>query len=251
VFTGIRQFELADDQTGDRVPLAVMYPTTTPPPGQDRPGLSPDELSNDAPIAPGKFLLAVISHGSGGSHLVYRTLASHLASSGCVVALPGHPRNRNDCRLEGILDCLQSRPRSFSLAIDAVVADSKLGPQVWRDRVTAIGHSAGAYTALAAAADARVKAVVLMSPATPWFFGEGALAGVNVPILMVTSEHHPRTAPWHAEVLARALPMPSLLSFKHVPNGSRESVQREMGEQIYSFLRDELIRVRPVGLQLP
>jgi predicted dienelactone hydrolase len=251
VFTGIRQFELADDQTGDRVPLAVMYPTTTPP-AQDKPGSSSDQLSPNAPIAPGKFLLVAISPGNGGSHAICRTVAAHLASIGCVVALPDHPRKgRNDGRLEGILDCLQSGPRSISLAIDAVVSDSKLGPQVWRDRVTAIGDSTGAYTALAAASDARVQAIVVLSPATPWFFGESVLAGVNVPVLMLTGEHEPRTAPWHVEVLARALPSPSLLSFKNLPNADRSSVQREMGEQIYSFLRDELIRVRPVGLQRP
>src|SRR5688572_4857171 len=78
VFTGIRQFELADDQTGDRVPLGVMYPTTTPP-AQDKPGSFSDQLSPNAPVAPGKFLLVAISPGNGGSHPICRTVAAHLA----------------------------------------------------------------------------------------------------------------------------------------------------------------------------
>jgi predicted dienelactone hydrolase len=256
VFTGIRQFELTDGYTAERFPLMVMYPTTTPP-TQVKLGPYTEPLSPDAPIAAGKHLLVAISHGCGGSHLAYRTLASQLACSGCVVAMPGHPGNsRNDNRLEGTLAKLQARPRSISLAIDWVVADSMFGPQVSRDTAAVIGHSMGSYTALAAAGgvprfppelgnaveaqgDARVKAVVLLAPATPWFFAEGALAGVKVPVLMLTAEHDPYTSPWHAEVVARGLPDPSLLRHRRVPNAGRE-----LSEQILSFLRETLARVR-------
>jgi predicted dienelactone hydrolase len=288
VFTGIRQFELIDGHTGDRIPMAAMYPTTTLP-TQVKLGPYTEQLSPDAPVAAGKHLLIAISHGSGGSHLAYRTLASHLACSGCVVALPEHPgNNRNDNRLEGTLENLQARPRSISLAIDAVMADPMFAPHVSRDTAAVIGHSMGGYTALAAAGgvprfppesgnvvdvqgDDRVKAVVLMAPATPWFFAEGALAGVNVPVLMFTAEHDPYTSPWHAEVVARGLPDPSLLTHRRVPNAGhfsflspyplalrtpgflpatdpegfdREKFQRDLGEQILSFLRDALARVR-------
>jgi predicted dienelactone hydrolase len=254
VFTGIRQFELTDGHTAERFPMLAMYPTATPP-TQVKLGPYTEPLSPDAPIAAGKHLLVAISHGSGGSHLAYRTLASQLACNGCVVAMPGHPGiNRNDNRLEGTLENLKGRPRSISLAIDLIVADPMFGPHVSRDSAAVIGHSMGGYTALAAAGgvprfpsewgnpvevqgDARVKAVVLMAPATPWFFAEGALAGVKVPVLMFTPEHDPCTSTWYAEVVARGLPDPSLL--RRVPNAGRE-----LSEQILSFLRETLARVR-------
>jgi predicted dienelactone hydrolase len=253
VFAGIRKFELTDGVTTERFAMVAMYPTITPP----TPGSVTEQFSPDAPIAAGKHLLVVISHGSGGSHLPYRTLASHLACSGCVVALPAHPgKNRDDNRLEGTLENLQGKPRSISLAIDAVTADPMFGPHVSRDTAAVIGHSMGGYTALAAAGgvprlspgsgfvdlqgDPRVKAVVLMAPATPWFFAESSLSGVRVPVLMLTSEHDPHASPWHVEVVARALPDSSLFTHRRVPNAG----QRDLGEQIVSFLRDKLARVR-------
>jgi predicted dienelactone hydrolase len=256
VFTGIRKFELTDGLSTERFPMMALYPTITPP-TPVKLGPFTEQLSPDAPIATGKHLLVAISHGSGGSHLAYRTLASHLACSGCVVALPEHPGNRDDNRLEGTLENLRGKPRSISLAIDAVTADPMFGPHVSRDTAAVIGHSMGGYTALAAAGgvprcspesgnvvdvhgDPRVKAVVLMAPATPWFFAEGSLSGVRVPVLMFTAEHDPHSSPWHAEVVARALPDPSLLTHRRVPN----AVQRDLGEQIVSFLRDTLARVR-------
>ncbi len=257
MFTGIRNFELTDGLTTERFPMVVMYPTITPP-TPVKLGPFTEQLSPEAPIAPGKHLLVAISHGSGGSHLAYRTLASHLACSGCVVALPEHPgNNRDDNRLEGTLENLRGKPRSISLAIDAVTEDPMFGPHVSRDTAAVIGNSMGGYTALAAAGgvsrfpnesgkvvglhgDPRVKAVVLMAPATPWFFAEGSLSGVRVPVLMLTAESDPHSSPWHAEVVARGLPDPSLLTHRRVPNAG----QRDLGEQIVSFLREKLARVR-------
>ena len=63
--------------------------------------------------------MILISHGSGGSHLVYRTLAHHLARNGFIVGMPEHPfNNRNNNTLEGTVENLINRPRHIRTAID-------------------------------------------------------------------------------------------------------------------------------------
>jgi predicted dienelactone hydrolase len=79
----------------------------------------------------------------------------------------------------------------------------------------------GGYTALAVAGgnpsepsgapifvqrDERVTHVVLLAPATPWFQGEGALASVDVPILLFSGAQDDITPLWHAEVVLNGLP---------------------------------------------
>lgn len=87
----------------------------------------------------------IISHGTGGSHLLYRTLAAHLARDGFVVGLPEHPRNNNE--LAGTHTILPDRPRQIRAAIDWAYADRALGLCIAPDSVAVIGHSLGGYTA--------------------------------------------------------------------------------------------------------
>ena len=47
----------------------------------------------DGKMVNDKFPLVVISHGGGGSHLLYRVVAKHLAQNGYVVAMPEHHGN--------------------------------------------------------------------------------------------------------------------------------------------------------------
>ncbi len=281
MFAGIRHFELAGEHSAARSPMVVLYPTTAMPvPVKVGPYL--EELSADARMASGQHLLAIISHGSGGSHLAYLTLAADLARNGFVVALPEHPgNNRNDNRLGEGLENLRNRPRHIRLAIDAVLADAQIGPHVGKDSVAMIGHSMGGYTALAVAGgvprfppgsnqvvdvevDPRVKALVLMAPATPWYLTEGSLARVTVPILMFTAEHDPYTPPWQSEIVSRGIPDASLLSHRRVANAGhfsflspfpaamcvpgflpavdpegfdRAAFQSELGEEVRLFLR--------------
>ena len=98
ITAGCRTVQLFDDELGLNFPLLVLYPSRSPEhPERLGPYLLPVAL--DAPIDAGTFPLVLISHGSGGSHLAYRTLAAHLARHGFVVAIPDHPRNnRNNNR---------------------------------------------------------------------------------------------------------------------------------------------------------
>jgi predicted dienelactone hydrolase len=224
---GLRTLTLPGlDSAAARVP--VLYPTDA---SAEPVPLGPYELdlAPGAPVRPGRAPLVVVSHGTGGTPLVYRGLAADLARAGFLVALPTHPGNsRDDDSLAGTAENLAARPRHLRRVVDAVLADDVVGR--WAGPVAVVGHSMGGCTALAAAGgrptafphetpersprpvdvepDERVRALVLLAPATAWFAAEGALAGVGVPVLVLTAEHDPYTPRWHGDVVVRGVAGP-------------------------------------------
>ncbi|GAB3873052.1 hypothetical protein GCM10028824_24190 [Hymenobacter segetis] len=215
-FVGCRTLEIADAALGLTFPLLVLYPTGTP--GQPEPiGPYSLEVAFDAPIEPGPFPLVLISHGTGGTPLTHRLLAHFLARHGFVVGLPRHHANhRDDNSWHNTPDNLVARPRHLSLAIDALVAE--FGAALRPDWVALIGHSLGGYTALAlaggqpgtvtepsqlipATSDARVRALVLLAPATVWYRAAEALREVRVPILLMMGEKDEWTPDFHAQIV--------------------------------------------------
>jgi predicted dienelactone hydrolase len=106
-------------------------------------------VAQNAPVAAGAFGLIVVSHGAGGMALLHRDLAMALASQGYVVAAPTHPRGTgNDISGVGVW---VGRPKQVSRVIDTVLEDGTLGSHIERQRIGVVGHSNGAYTALAVA----------------------------------------------------------------------------------------------------
>jgi predicted dienelactone hydrolase len=236
---GCRALELWDDVQGASIALWLLYPTRSleqlEPFGPFR-----MRLALNATVEGEELPLVVISHGSGGTPWTHRDLAAHLARSGFLVALLQHPGNhRGDDSLQGKVANLQHRPRHVRLAIDAVLGDEIVGKHASPRGVALIGHSMGGYTALAVAGgepsafawetpdgtagpvsvehDPRVRALVLLAPATAWFMAEGALAGVQVPVLMRTGEKDTLTDPFHARVVELGL-APALLDHQRVPS---------------------------------
>lgn len=238
MFAGFQQLSIHDAAQGAAIPVLVFYPTELP---ATTATLGPYqfEVSPDAPVAPGSYPIAVISHGSGGTHILYRTIAMHLAKNGYVVAVPEHPgNNRLDNSLYGTVDNLVNRPRHVRLVIDALIADAELGTAVEKDKAAVIGHSMGGYTALAVAGgtpwskegkpvavetDARVRAIVLLAPATAWYQPENALQRVKVPILMITGEHDDVTPQWHADLVLDRVPERGSVHFRVVENAGHFS----------------------------
>lgn len=224
---GCRTVEAAGPDGHGTFPVKFLYPTMAA--GQsERFGPYALDVAMEATVEGGDLLLAAISHGHGGTALVYRGLALHLARAGFVVAMPDHPgNNRNDNSLAGTSLNLENRPRHIRAVLDAAFADPVLGRHLLPGVVGLIGHSLGGYTALAAAGgrptafahetangeacpvpvvpDGRVKALVLLAPATVWFMADGALADVSTPILMLTAEHDAHTPEIHARI-ARGVP---------------------------------------------
>jgi len=159
----------------------------------------------EAPPAPGRFSLVLISHGSGGAPLLYRTLSLLLARSGYLVALPRHPGNSlGDNDLAQSVDTLRNRPAQLVALMDALWRDPTFGVAIADEPVIAVGHSMGGYTALcvadgqpwtrsreplAVAHDSRIGALVLLAPACGPFLAPGALAAVTAPVLALTAQH--------------------------------------------------------------
>ena len=235
---GFRTFEIP-------FPTLVLYPTSSP----ERPetlGLYELSVAKNAPIADGQFPLVAISHGSGGSPWSHRTLAAHLARNGFVVAMPEHPgNNRNNNDLLDTVDNLTNRPRHIRTVIDWAYSSDAFGSHLMHDAVAVIGHSMGGYTALALAGgipssfprespdrqprridvdpDPRVKALVLMTPATPWFMAAGALSGVRLPILLWTGEKDDITPEFHADLVKAGVPEKALVEHRIVANAGHFS----------------------------
>lgn len=148
---GCQTFELLDEPASRPVRGLVLYPSASP---KRDVTLGPYTLSvaMEAPVAAGCWPLVAVSHGSGGSHLVYRNLAAHLARHGFVVVMAEHPGdNRNDRSLAGTVVNLEGRPRHLRQLADWAFANRTLGPALWSGGIAIVGHSMGGYTALAAA----------------------------------------------------------------------------------------------------
>lgn len=237
LYPGYRQLSVTDTTQGAPIPVLVFYPTDTP---VTTATLGPYqfEVSPEAPASAGRFPLVLISHGSGGTHILYRTIAIHLARHGYMVAIPEHPgNNRIDNSLYGTVDNLVNRPRHVRLVLDAVLADMELAASAEADNAAMIGHSMGGYTALAVAGglpskdgnpvevetDARIKALVLLAPATAWYQAAEALRRVDLPMLLLTGEHDDITPQWHADLVLSGVADRQRVDFRVIENAGHFS----------------------------
>jgi len=131
-----------------KVPVAVWYPSPAATTDWDA-GPYRLHATRDAPVAPGRHALIVLSHGSGGSELGHADLAEALARAGYIVAAPRHlgdsydqPQGRgSDVQLTG-------RPWQTVATLDAVLADVRFAPALDAQRIGVAGFSAGGYTTL-------------------------------------------------------------------------------------------------------
>jgi predicted dienelactone hydrolase len=191
------------------IPLLLFYPTTEP----EKPeAVGPFALNvaRGATPLPGPHPLILISHGTGGTPLSHRELAYHLAARGFVVAVPEHPHdNRRDTSWAERIELLAERPRDLKRTADWLFTHEPFTSILVPDAFAVIGHSIGAYSGIALAGgvptslphqsvdrqarrieierDARIKALVLLAPATPWFRVRGSLEAITAPILMIAS----------------------------------------------------------------
>lgn len=240
-FAGCCTIELVEEATGVNFPMLVLYPSFEPE-RVERIGPYKLNVAVNGALRDGQFPLVLISHGGGGSHLVYRTLARYLARNGFIVGMPEHPfNNRNDNSRFGTVENLAKRPTHIRSAIDWFFTSEKFAPHLRNEDVFVIGHSMGGYTALAAAGglptsmakesldgleqivvispDSRIKALVLLAPAAVWFRAPGALSGVDLPILMLIGEKD-EIAPFsfHGQLILNGLPDRSKIEHRIIEN---------------------------------
>lgn len=219
--SGLRHLPIPDPVFGGTFPAIVQYPTNV--------AMTPTtigpfswEATTDAPLAPGRFPVCVISHGAGGSHVLYRALATHLACSGYLVICPEHPKdNRNDSSLSYTDDSVSNRPIHLIATLDTLLGHAQFGPAADPKRVGIVGHSMGGCAALVLAGgqpwsrartpipvrtEPRFRAAVVLAPATGYFLGPGALDRVAIPLLVLAGEHDAITPPDGIQTALRALP---------------------------------------------
>nr|WP_294895577.1 alpha/beta fold hydrolase [uncultured Pedobacter sp.] len=236
IFVGSKQLTIKDEIKNISFPVLVHYPTNE----VSRPvsfGPYTMNVSPDAEIIDRNFPLIIISHGNGGSHLLYRTISTLLAKNGYIVAMLEHyGNNRNNNTLENTTENLETRPRHVSLTIDFLLSDNWFNENIAQNKIGVIGHSMGGYTALALAGgvprtkegvvievvpDFRIKAIVLLAPGAGWFMN--SLEKVTIPILMFTAEHDPITPKWNGEIVLNDVPDKSKVIFNEVENAGHFS----------------------------
>ncbi len=227
-YVGYKKIDVEFKSTGEQFPVALVYPSDTPS-KQVKFGPFEMELSIGGKFADGKFPLVIISHGSGGTNLGYRSIAFALVKNGFVVGMPLHPKNNfKDNEAEGTVSNWKNRPRHISASIDAILSSRRMSASIDADKIAVVGHSAGAYTALAVAGgvadtthiielclsspqinepfcglvkenkiekakienshDKRIKAIVLMAPVGILFNSEDSLKDVDIPALLLRAE---------------------------------------------------------------
>jgi predicted dienelactone hydrolase len=193
----------------------------------------------DGKIAHGRFPFVLISHGGGGSHLLYRIVAQYLSQNGYIVAMVEHyGNNRKDNSLEGNNKNLTLRTRHIQLVIDTLLSDHEFKVHIDSQNIFMIGHSMGGCTALAIAGavpwsvdkvqievthDERVKALVLFAPAAAWYQHPDSFSNVDVPIVVFSAEHDTITPHWQAELIKKNVKNPALVDLRIVKNAGHLS----------------------------
>ncbi|MBC7920562.1 MAG: alpha/beta fold hydrolase [Ferruginibacter sp.] len=236
--------------------MAVFYPTNML--GKaEKVGPYILDVSLNALIKTGIFPLIIISHGSGGSQWVYRTLAHYLAGHNFIVGLPEHPfNNRNNNTWQGTVHNLIARPRHIQVAINGFFDHRNFAFHLKPDKVALIGHSMGGYTALAlaggvptsfpnespsgqpqqitVAVDSRIKALVLLAPAAVWFMAEKSLSNVKVPILLLTAEKDEYTFYEHTQIILDGVPIKEKIEHRVIANAGHFSFLSPFPESMTS-----------------
>jgi predicted dienelactone hydrolase len=193
---------------GGRV-VAVWYPTSGAAKEYHYVPRFSGQLAKDGPVttACGEAApLVVFSHGDLGCGIQSMSLTEELARNGYVVAAPDHadaaichteagphvaqPAQPNILAPEAWDDTSRvDRRRDVEEVIATLLEDAEFGPAIDAQKIGLAGHSLGGYTVVGMAGgwqswvDARVRAVLALSPYVMPFQVKKTLGQVHVPLM--------------------------------------------------------------------
>ncbi len=147
---------LRDAQHRDTLRITVWYPAAghvaeaplqIGPPA--RPLFDAGRAAADAPFAPGRHPVILLSHGFGGSARIMAWFGTALARAGDVVIAVDHPGTnaRDPITMAGSL-LIWDRAVDLRVALDTAKADARIGPHLDMRRLGVAGFSMGGITAL-------------------------------------------------------------------------------------------------------
>lgn len=236
---GVRTIEYKDSVRHRPIVVELWYPARQMGPldePTDDYWIYPKEIRN-IPMAEGKFPLIFMSHGQGGDRRNQSWLAESLVKNGYIVASVEH--HGNSWRTYDSLISLRfwERARDISFAIDELLKEKFLKERILPKKIGFVGYSLGGMTGLSLAGakaqnvkavvqaqqvhykeiqpdlveqidfadaerdftDPRIKAMVLLSPAT-FIFPSQSLSSVKIPVALVASEDD-EILPFHEHAL--------------------------------------------------
>ena len=123
------------DTTGTNV--AEEYPFKLP------------RTSQNAVMAPGKFPLILLSHGTGGNRISQMWLACELVGNGYIVASVDHYGNTLDNKIPENFVRIWDRPLDLSFLLDHLLSDSTWAVSIESNKIGMAGFSLGGYTGIA------------------------------------------------------------------------------------------------------
>lgn len=145
---GFRTMGIWIPETGERLDVAVWYPSVRAP-SEIHLGDWTLDVARGGKEVPGRFPLLVISHCTAGSRLAHHDTAEALARAGFVVAAPTHPGdNSNDTSSLFLPEQLTARPRHISTTISRLLRAPETAPMIDPTRIGVIGFGTGGATAL-------------------------------------------------------------------------------------------------------
>jgi dienelactone hydrolase len=185
---------------GRELVTTIWYPAIGPADNVSHRGATPDH-------ARGPFPVVLLAHGHAGEPSDYAAVATNWASRGYIVVAPAFPLSqRRALGGPSFADLLQ-QPGDLSYALTRVLL-LNLEPGSWLNglidarRVGAVGHSMGAWTVLALAANAccrdpRVKAAIVLAGEMAPGFSTKFFTTPTPPLLFVHARDD-ATVPYNA-----------------------------------------------------
>lgn len=101
-----------------------------------------------AAIAPGKYPLVLLSHGSGGNMDAIGWLSSELALRGAMVVAVNHPGTMSGDSSPRRTPSIGPRAADITAALDQVLANPEFAPYIDLDQIAVAGFSLGGSTVL-------------------------------------------------------------------------------------------------------